>query len=192
MIALQKIVEKLRATAPALRGAVIKDLGVDIAHDAWRSCDDAEVLANFANLVLPKLLVAIGLAACIRELLSQLGLIESPLMRPVAAAGQLSDEPSLVSAVEAALKDLGGAPLADSVDYDAYAAVVNLHKYLVHDETRGIHGVVFFCVESTVSKNYPTWNDANNHVADLLRDATSSFVGGAFESVGWRGLTGEG
>lgn len=181
MLSIQTIIDALRETPPELRRAALTNLGADSVREAWSSCGDAGILANLASLLLPKAVVASGLAACIRDLLLQLDLGKSPLMGVVAATNQSPDDKVWMAAVERAMETLGAVPPVESAEYDAYGAIINLHKFLFFDEAKGIQGVIFFCVESTVSKEYPTWDGAGQRVAQLFRDEVSDFIDGVLE-----------
>jgi hypothetical protein len=176
MIPLQRIVDKLKETPPELRSSVIAELGADNVREAWRSCADATILAGLASLLLTRTEVASGLAACVRELLSRLDLDESAWMDVVAAAERSPHDPGWMSDLGKAMEAIGPTPPPEDAAYDAYAAIVNLHKFLLVDEEKGVQGVLFFCVESTLSKDHPTWESAMRRVADVFRTSMSTLV----------------
>jgi hypothetical protein len=175
VITLDRAIEKLEAEPLELRRTTIASLGVDAVRDAWRSSPDPDKVARLANLVVPRVVMARGLGACIRDLLSRLG--DEPALDDALAAmeaGAASPKPT--DDVEQALDGVSAPPVED-LRYNAFATIINLHKFLFTDEAEGLKGVIYFCTEGALSRDIPTWDMAARHVAARFRDA----IGDPFE-----------
>jgi hypothetical protein len=177
MLTLDQAMEKLEAEPFKLRQRALASLGVDAVRDAWRSSSDPYKVARVANLVAPRAVMARALGACIRNLLSRLD-DEPALNTAVAAmeAGATSSKPT--DDVEQALDGVSTPPV-ESLRYNAFATIINLHKFLFTDEAAGLKGVIYFCTEGALSRDIPTWDMAARHVAAQFRGA----IGDPFEAA---------
>ena len=169
MMTLQDLIDELSATPAELRAKIIAERGEEAVRDAWRASGDATALARMASLLLPREVVARGLCACVRGFLSAIHPLGAPLLQAVDAVERWARGDASLEDVRQGLESIPPLPGAEDPDYDAHAAILNLHKFLFADPDEGLRGVDFFCTEGMLSNELPTWESAGRRTADLFR-----------------------
>jgi hypothetical protein len=171
MSVLQHAIELLLVAPTERRKTIITELDMDALHEAWRSCSDATQLARISALLLPRTTVARGLCECVRGPLSKMRFGASTLKNAIVAVEHWTSDQFSLEEVRAAFNAVESLPDPNEPEYSVFAAVLNLQKYLFADETEGLKGFFFFCVEATLSKDYPTWQRAEECIARSFREA---------------------
>lgn len=171
MSALQHAIDLLSVAPPERRRTIITELDVDALHEAWRSCSDAVQLARISALLLPRTTIARALCECVRGPLSKMRFGASALTDAIAAVERWTSDQGTLEEVRVAFDAVQPLPDPNEPEYSVFAAVLNFQKYLFVDENEGIEGLVFFCVEATLSKDCPTWQRAEEWTARSFREA---------------------
>lgn len=190
MSALQHAIDLLSVAPPQHRKTIMNELDVGALHEAWRSCSDAAQLARISALLLPRTTVARALCECVRGPLSKMRFGASTLKDAIAAVECWTSDQVTLEEVRVAFDAVQSLPDPNEPEYSVFAAVLNFQKYLFTDEAEGIKGLVFFCVEATLSKDCLTWQRAEECIARSFREALVNPFGAlSLLSGGWRPKT---